>query len=88
MAAELPPAESLRYSEAIAELRDILDGIEREEIDLDELSDKVERAAVLIRSCRDRIERTELRVQRVLDDLRQAEAAAANSAGDTDEGTR
>lgn len=74
--------ESLRYGEALQELRTILDGIEREDIDLDELSDKVERAALLIRSCRERIERTEQRVQRVLDDLRKADAPTSASAAD------
>ena len=75
MAEETDDISGLRYGQAIGELRQILDGIEREEIDLDELSEKVERAAALIRSCRQRIERTEMRVQRVLDDLQQAEAA-------------
>lgn len=67
------PVESLRYGAAIGELREILDGIEREEIDLDELSVKVERAAALIRTCRERIERTELQVRQVLDDLQAPE---------------
>lgn len=70
------PVEQMRYREAIRELREILEGIEQEEIDLDELSAQVERAADLIRTCRDRIERTELRVQRVIDDLQQTEPEA------------
>ncbi len=63
---ELPSSEELGYSDAVAELRQILQGIENEEIDLDQLSAQVERAALLIRTCRDRIERTEMRVRRVL----------------------
>lgn len=69
MSDETVPAEALRYSEAIEELRRILDGIEREEIDLDDLSEKVSRAAALIRTCRTRIERTSLQVRQVLADL-------------------
>ncbi len=65
----LPTPEELRYSDAIDELRQILQGIENEEIDLDELSAHVERAALLIRTCRDRIQHTEMRVRRVLEDL-------------------
>ncbi len=61
--------EAPRYSEAIAELRGILEGIEDEGVDLDELSEKVERAAFLIRSCRSRIRETELKVRRVLEEL-------------------
>ncbi len=63
------PDESLSYNTALTELREILRGIEDEEVDLDELSQKVERAALLIRACRDRIQRTEMSVQAVLDDL-------------------
>lgn len=66
---EPTPVEALRYSAAIKELREILDGIEREDTDLDALSERVERAAALIRTCRDRIERTELQVRQILDDL-------------------
>lgn len=74
MADDAPaPVETLRYGAAIGELREILDGIEREEVDLDELSVKVERAAALIRTCRERIERTELQVRQVLDDLQSPE---------------
>ena len=65
----LPTPEELRYGDAIDELREILEGIESEEIDLDALSVQVERAALLIRTCRDRIDRTEMRVRRVLEDL-------------------
>ncbi len=67
--AEERAEEAPRYSEAIAELRAILEGIEDEGVDLDELSDKVERAAFLIRSCRGRIRETELKVRRVLEEL-------------------
>ena len=66
---EPTPVEQLRYGAAIKELREILDGIEREDTDLDALSERVERAAALIRTCRDRIERTELQVRQILDDL-------------------
>ena len=58
-----------RYTEAILELKNILDNIENEDVDLDELSDKVERAAVLIRFCRDRIQRTEMNIRQILEEL-------------------
>jgi len=64
-----PKPEALRYGDAIEELREILQGIENEGVDLDELSVKVERAAFLIRTCRTRIQDTELKVQRVLEEL-------------------
>lgn len=67
--AVLPTPEQLKYSDAISELRQILQGIENEEVGLDVLSQQVERAALLIRTCRDRIEQTDMRVRRVLEEL-------------------
>lgn len=61
--------DELSYSQALGELREILRGIEEEDVDLDELSDKVERAAGLIRACRARIQKAEMSVRAVLDDL-------------------
>lgn len=68
----LPTPDELSYGDAIRELREILQGIENEDIDLDALSDQVERAALLIQTCRGRIERAEMRVRRVLDNLERA----------------
>jgi exodeoxyribonuclease VII small subunit len=65
----LPTPEQLKYSDAIKELRQILQGIENEEVGLDALSVQVERAALLIRTCRDRIDKTDMRVRRVLEEL-------------------
>ena len=65
----LPTAEELPYGDAVDELKEILQGIENEEVDLDQLSAQVERAALLIRTCRDRIERAEMRVRKVLSTL-------------------
>lgn len=75
----LPSPEELKYSDAIGELREILQGIENEEIDLDELSVQVERAALLIRTCRDRIDHTEMRVRRVLATLERQEGQGEES---------
>ena len=61
--------ETVRYRDAIEELKSILAGIEGEDVDIDDLSQKVERAAELIQLCRTRIESTEMKVRRVLDDL-------------------
>lgn len=57
------------YSEAAAELEEILQDIENGEADIDTLSERVERAAALIRSCREALEGTELRVRKVVDEL-------------------
>lgn len=69
MSEERDSTPALSYNEAIGELREILKGIEEEDVDLDELGAQVERAAVLIRMCRERIVKTEMSVRAVLDDL-------------------
>ena len=62
-------AQEPRYSEAIAELEQILDQIENDEVDLDDLGSKVERAAELISLCRGKIERAEMQVERIVTSL-------------------
>ncbi|MEL6181688.1 MAG: exodeoxyribonuclease VII small subunit [Myxococcota bacterium] len=64
-----PHTPTMRYAEAMRELKTILEGIENEAIDLDELGVQVERAAELIRLCRGRIQHTEMRVRQVLTEL-------------------
>lgn len=65
----------LTYTQASAELEEILDAIESGTADVDVLSEKVERAAELIRFCRETLAGTELRVRKVVEDLAQPESA-------------
>ncbi len=68
------------WSEASAELEQILQAIESGEIDLDALHEKVGRAAELIQLCRDKLGSTELKVKKVVDALQQEPAADAGEA--------
>ena len=73
------------YSEASAELEQILQEIESGEIDLDLLSEKVERAATLLAICRQKLAATETQVRKVVAEM---DAAAAEGSGEKDdEGT-
>jgi exodeoxyribonuclease VII small subunit len=58
--------KTIKYSEAISELSDILAGLESERIDVDEVSAKVKRAVELIKLCREKIEETELEVRKIV----------------------
>ncbi len=60
---ELP---ELTYSEAVQELEQILDEIERGDIDIDVLSDKVKRALILVQACKTRLKNTEEEVARIM----------------------
>lgn len=58
--------KELKYSQAINELQEIVDGLQDEDIDVDELSQKVKRATELISICRDKIQKTEMEVKNIL----------------------
>lgn len=57
------------YSEALAELEDILGGLERSDVDVDALAAKVRRASDLITFCRDRIGNARLQIEQVVASL-------------------
>ena len=58
--------KSIKYSEAISELGDILSDLESERIDVDDVSLKVKRAVELIKICRERISKTDLEVKKIV----------------------
>ena len=58
--------KTLKYSEAMAKLNDILTDLESERIDVDDVSQKVKKAVELIRLCREKIEKTELEVHKIV----------------------
>ena len=64
-----PAEDEPGYAEALAELEEILDQLEDDDIDVDELSTKVERAAVLIRLCRGRIRDAQVSVEEIVAEL-------------------
>lgn len=63
--------DEANYSEALAELEEILDELEDESLDVDTLATKVERASTLIRFCRDRITSARTQVEQIVADLDQ-----------------
>ncbi|ASB48141.1 exodeoxyribonuclease VII small subunit [Alkalitalea saponilacus] len=61
--------KKLKYSEAIAEIEEVLEQMENEELDVDDLSEKVKRVSELIRLCRDKLTKTEDEVVKVLNEI-------------------
>ena len=57
------------YSEAIAELEQIVDEIEEGSVSVDELSEKVKRAAHLLKICKDKLTSTEEDVKKILREM-------------------
>lgn len=65
--------EKISYSEAFAELKQIVEEMEKGEIEVDVLSEKVKRASFLIQICRQKLRSTELDVKNILAGLDEPE---------------
>ncbi len=59
----------MNYTKAIAELEEIVEEIENEDISVDDLSKKVKRASELIRLCKIKLTKTENEVNEVLKEI-------------------
>ncbi|OQX81155.1 MAG: exodeoxyribonuclease VII small subunit [Candidatus Omnitrophica bacterium 4484_70.1] len=59
----------LKYSQAIEELNQIVEDLQKETVDVDELSLKVKRAVELIKLCKEKIHKTELEVKNIVKEL-------------------
>jgi len=57
------------FAPALDELREILEHLDRDDVDLDDLSALVRRAAELVKSCRHKLVKTEAQVQEIIGDL-------------------
>jgi exodeoxyribonuclease VII small subunit len=62
-------SEEIGYADAMRELDDILEELERDDLDIDVLAVRVQRASELIQLCRGRIARAQADVDRVVTDL-------------------
>ncbi|WP_319482075.1 exodeoxyribonuclease VII small subunit [uncultured Draconibacterium sp.] len=62
-------AKKVSYSEAMAEIEEILEKIENEELDVDELAEKVKRVSVLLKTCKDKLTKTNEQVEQILKEM-------------------
>jgi exodeoxyribonuclease VII small subunit len=96
---DIPAAASLDgigYADAVAELEEILEQLDGDEIDVDHLAAQVRRAAELIALCRSRLSAARMEVTRIVADLdatsavpgpddRDAASTGGSEAGTADE---
>lgn len=61
--------QKLTYTQAKAELEEIVSAIESGELDVDALTEKVKRASELIAFCKEKLTRTDKDLQKILDDI-------------------
>ena len=65
--------DEIGYADAMRELDDILEELERDDLDVDVLAARVQRASELIQLCRTRIARAQADVDKVVTDLESLE---------------
>jgi exodeoxyribonuclease VII small subunit len=70
MAKQKKNVSELGYAEAIAELEEILELLDGDDVDVDQLSTHVQRADELIELCRERISSAKLRIEEVVGALK------------------
>jgi exodeoxyribonuclease VII small subunit len=70
------------YADAMHELTEILDELERDDLDVDVLAERVKRASELIALCRARIARAQADVDAIVTDLESFDAGAAEGSDD------
>lgn len=61
--------KTVTYNEAMAEVEEILEKIENEELDVDDLAEKVKRVSVLLKICKDKLLKTNEQVEQILKEL-------------------
>lgn len=61
--------KTVSYSEAMAEVEEILEKIENEELDVDDLAEKVKRVSVLLKICKDKLLKTNEQVEQILKEM-------------------
>lgn len=61
--------KQITYSEAIAEIEDIMAKIERNELGIDQLTDSIKRVSTLVRFCKAKLYETEEEVNNLLSEL-------------------
>jgi exodeoxyribonuclease VII small subunit len=60
---------TLKYSEAIREIEQIVGQIESNELDIDELTEKIKRVSELLKFCKAKLRSTEEEVQKIMKDF-------------------
>lgn len=51
--------QEMKYEKAVCELEEIVDKMERDELDIDQLSEQLKRAKVLVKLCKDKLTKTD-----------------------------
>lgn len=58
--------KEIKYEEAVAQLEEIVDKMENDELDIDQLSDQLKRAKELVKLCKDKLIQTDEEIKKLL----------------------
>lgn len=58
--------KEIKYEEAVAQLEEIVDKMENDELDIDQLSDQLKRAKELVKLCKDKLTKTNEEIKKLL----------------------
>ena len=58
--------EEMKYEEAVAQLEQIVNQIENNELGIDELTDKLKQAQKLLKMCKDKLYKTSKEIEKLL----------------------
>lgn len=58
--------KEIKYEEAVAQLEEIVDKMENDELDIDQLSDQLKRAKELVKLCKDKLTKTDEEFKKLL----------------------
>ncbi|MQP11015.1 exodeoxyribonuclease VII small subunit [Prevotella copri] len=58
--------QEMKYEKAVSELEEIVDKMERDELDIDQLSEQLKRAKVLVKLCKDKLTKTDEEIKKLL----------------------
>ena len=56
----------MKYEKAVSELEEIVDKMERDELDIDQLYEQLKRAKVLVKLCKDKLTKTDEEIKKLL----------------------
>jgi exodeoxyribonuclease VII small subunit len=65
--------KSISYSEAVAQIEEILQQIETGELDVDDLAEKAKQASGLLKLCKSKLFTTEREIEKVLKEMEESD---------------
>lgn len=58
--------KEIKYEEAVAQLEEIVEKMENDELDIDQLSEQLKRAKELVKYCKDKLTKTDEEIKKLL----------------------